>query len=597
MPASLHRVRHSPLLLVLIIGLGILFILVARGLNFGPLHTDIEVQIVWAKAYGFRGFIEKYLEFNQRHLLAGPRNALGYKLFGHNMFPFNFLIALSRVLEGAFLAGIIFQVFDRKSLAIGAGLALMVSPVRLAEFYQSMYWGIETTLVMLLASSYFYVLSLKAEWSHAKWRLYALSFGLYAVSTLSYEAGIPWVGVNILLGWYVLANVPWRKRIVTLGREAIPFVILGIILVILVLFVFEPWDGLTPGKTDALPIRAIKLMGSIVTFPVLYLNRLRVSVHDGYLGLVVILGLLGGGLSVGLARWQSDSEGDDQTFWMDFGKLVLLGIVMVFCAILVGTGNAETRHNYQDRMTFARSAGIALLYVTFTFGGVYAVRKVLGRWVDQWQSAAMLLTGVGLFGAGLAYMLAYQSVAQASYHEIDDVAGAISDVRCLFTRPLHMVLVTDPDWPVARIPDASDLIIRQAQAKLIEANADVTIDIVRTNSKDYEDDYKLPDKTTCEMNSPSGMCLAGDWVRASRWALGGLSIGEWGNRFVPDEDIAVVHYANDGTLTLMPQLDITTLKDYNITTIGPTILKTSTARLALPFDQMPIPLSGHCPGG
>jgi hypothetical protein len=90
------------------------------------------------------------------------------------------------------------------------------------------------------------------------------------------------------------------------------------------------------------------------------------------------------------------------------------------------------------------------------------------------------------------------------------------------------------------------------------------------------------------MNSPSGMCLSDESVRVSRWALGGA---------VPDEDVVVVHLANDNTLTLMPQIDITTLKDYNITTIGPTVLNTSEARLALPLDQMPVPLSGHCPGG
>jgi hypothetical protein len=587
MPALLRRVRRSPLLMVLLIGTLILFVLVLRGLNFGPLHTDIEVQIVWAKAYGFRGFVEKYQEFNQRHLLAGPRNAISYRLFGRHMFPLNFMIALSRVLEGAFLAGIITQVFHRKALAVAAGLALTVSPVRLAEFYQSMYWGIETTLVMLLASSYCYVLSLKAERPAVKWRWYALAFGLYAVSVLSYEAGIPWIGVNLVLGWYVLDRLSWRERIIRLGREAIPFIVLGIVLVILVLFVFHPWDGLTPGKTDALPIRALKLMASMITFPVLYLNRLRVAVHDGFLWLIVLLGLLSGGVLYGVGRWQSDSDHDRDPFWLDFAKLVLLAVVMVGCAILVGTGNAETRHNYQDRMTFARSAGIALFYATLIFGGVYALRALFQRWTRRWQPVALLVAGLGLIGPSLGYMLVYQDIAQRSYREIDDLAASVLDVRCLFTRPLHMVLVTDTDWPVSRIPDASDLVIRQAQIKLIDANADVTIDVMRANPKDYRDDYELPDKTTCEMNSPSGMCLSDESVRVSRWALGGV---------VPNEDVVVVHLANDGTLTLLPQLDITTLKDYNITTIGPTVLNTSEARLALPLDHMPVPLSGHCPG-
>jgi hypothetical protein len=573
--------------MVLLIGTIILLVLLVRGLNFGPLHTDIEVQIVWAKAYSFWEFIKRYQEFNQRHLLAGPRNALTFKLFGHHMFPLNVMMALSRVLEGTFLAGIVAQVFNRKALAVAAGLALTVSPVRLGEFYQSMYWGIETTLVMLLASSYCYVRSLKADRPASKWRWYVLTFGLYAVSVLSYEAGIPWVGVNLVLGWYVLDRLSWRERIITLGREAIPFVVLGAVLVVLVLFVFHPWGGLTPGRTDTLPIRVLKLMASMITFPVLYVNRLRVAVHDGYLWLIAFLGLLSGGVLYGVGRWQPDPDREPDPFWRDFAKLVLLAVVMVGCAILVGTGNAQTRHNYQDRMTFARSAGIALLYATLIFGGVYALRALFERWTRRWQPVALLFAGLGLIGPSLGYMLVYQDIAQTSYQEIDDLAASVMDVRCLFGRPLHMVIVTEADWPVSRIPDASDLVIRQAQIKLIEENADVTIDVIRANLKDYRDDYELPDKTTCEMNSPSGMCLSDDAVRVSRWALGGV---------VPNEDVVVVHLANDGTLTLFPQLDITSLKDYNITTIGPTVLKTSEARLALPLDKMPVPLSGHCPG-
>jgi hypothetical protein len=518
-------------------------------------------------------------------VLAGPATALVSVLFGHNMFPLNFLIALSRVLEGAFLAGIIAQAFDRKALAVAAGLALTVSPVRLAEFYQSIYWVIETTLVMLLASSYAYVLSLKAEQPYLKWRWYALSFGLYAVSVLIYEAGIPRVGVISCWGG-LLDHLPWRQRITTLGREAIPFVVLGAILVILVLFVFEPWDGLTPGQPDSLPIRAIRQMESIVTFPILYFDRLRVAVHDGYLWLIVLLSFLSGGVLYGLGRWQPNPDHENDRFWLDFTKLVLLGVVMVLCGILVGTGSDKTRHNYQDRMTFARSAGIALLYVVLIFGGVYAVRALFERWSRRWQPVALVLAGLGLIGPGLGYMLVYQDLAQASYQEIDDLAESVFDVRCLFARPLHMVIVTDADWPVARIPDASDLVIRQAQINLIDENADVTIDVIRAGDKDYQDDYELPDKSTCAMNSPSGMCLSDDAVRVSRWALGGV---------VPNEDVVVVHLANDGTLTLLPQLDITTLKDYSITTIGPTVLKTSEARLMLPLDQMPFPLSGHCP--
>jgi len=263
---------------------------------------------------------------------------------------------------------------------------------------------------------------------------------------------------------------------------------------------------------------------------------------------------------------------------------------MLFSAILVGASNPGMRFAYQDRITFGRSAGIALLYATLIYGVVYVLhRTVLSRItrLDSfgWQPVALLVAGLILIGPGFSLIVIYEDEAQDAYQEIDDITAAVLDVRCLFSRPLYMAIVTEPDWVGSRFPDANDLIIRQAQRAITAAQGDVTIDILKTGNDGYEDDY-LPPEGTCELNFASGPCLQTDSVRTSRWSLADD---------VPNEDVVIVHYANDGTITLLSEIAVAELDGYNIATSGPAVLTTSAERLVIPFDQMPVPLSGHCP--
>lgn len=583
MQKLLSIVRESPLLMVLIIGAAILGVLLLRGLDFGPLHTDLEVMTVWAESYSFSEFVEKYHEFNQRHLLGGPRNALAIKLFGRNMLPYNTIFALSRVFEGAFLAGILHQVFKNRVLAICAGVALIVSPVRLPQFYQSIYWGIETTLALTLAAIFAYVMSVQQD--QARWRWYGLSFFLYAMAVFSYEANIPWLGVQVLLGWYLLTDLPWQQRLNRLMREALPFGMLALVILILVLFVFDPWNDLAPSSSSSLPARIIEQLRTTIDFPLLFIDRLRVAVHEGFAGLVALLALSGGAAIWGISTLIAPQRDSDESFWPDAGRLLVLAGVMVLAATLVGTSNPDTREAYRNRITFGRSVGITVLYTTLIFVAAYAARRMVARWPIRWHALGALAMGVGLIGPGFAFMLAYQSIGQDATAEIDNLKNAVIDVRCLFRRPLHMVILTDRDWVGARIPDANDWILRETQRALIDAQADVTIDILKAGNAGYEDDF-VPVEGTCDLDFASGMCLDADGVRTSRWALGEI---------VPTADIVIVHYANDGTLTLLRDIDIRDLDDYNIATAGPNTLITNVERLALPYDQMPVPLSGHCP--
>jgi hypothetical protein len=580
-------IRRSPFVVVLSFGIGALAVLLARGLTFGPLHTDMEVSLVWIRAYGIKGYIERYMDFNQRHVLAGPRNAVANWLFGGHMLPYHLIYQASRILEGALMAEIVHQLTRRRLLAVSVGLALMWTPIRIAALYQSVAWGIETTLVLLLASTYFYLLSLQSQHPRSRWALYTLTVVCYAISVLSYESGIPWVGVNVLTGWFLLHEIPWRQRARRLGLEALPFVLIGAGLTFMVVFVFKPWDDLVPADTNSLPLRVLEQMSTGLTFPRLYLEQLRIAVHDGYvlwmaLGTLLITGLVG----VVAYRLSGSSHDTERAFPRDFARLILLAAWMLFCSVLIGGSNPNVRYSYLDRITFGRVVGITLLYVTLIFGAVFVLRQLSGVIRARWQAVAMLVTGLVLIGPGFGWLLVYQDEAQAAYGEVDHIANAVLGVRCLFYRPLHVVIVTEPDWVVSRFPDTNDLIIRQAQIKITDSLGDATLDILKTGNEGYEDDY-IPPPGTCDLDFPSGMCLEDDGIRPSRWT----SVP-----FVPNEDVVILRYANDGSMTLLPQIDIADLGGYNIATANPTVLKTSEQRLALPFDQMPVPLSGHCPG-
>src|SRR5512144_1811280 len=139
------RLSRAPTLVVLVVGLLLFLVLLARGLDFGPLQTDVIIIRSWFKQVGVDGFAQRYFEVNQRHILAGSFYALVYRLFGEQDLPYNVIFQLSRVLEGVFLAGIVYRLVGRRALAVCAGLALMLTMIRVRELYQGINWFIEPT--------------------------------------------------------------------------------------------------------------------------------------------------------------------------------------------------------------------------------------------------------------------------------------------------------------------------------------------------------------------------------------------------------------------------------------------------------------------
>jgi len=555
-------VADSPVWIVLLIGSGVLIILLLHGLDIGPLHTDVIIHRAWFDEVGIAGFSARYFERNQRHLLVGPLNTLAYAVFGEHDAPYHFIFQASRVLEGAFLAGIVFRLTRRRLLAVSAGLALMLTPIRLAELYQGINWYIELTLPLLLASTYTYLLSLQR--TEPRRLLFGLSIACYVVSVLIYESGLPWIGVNMFVGWVARQGMPWRARWWLVLRDVLPALVVGIALAVAVLFVFEPWDDLAPSSGTPLLERLAERLGTAVSFPWLYWQRLRVTVADGYLGWIALATLLAGAGMGSLSQLIS-SEWDDAPFARDFVLLVALAGVMLLCSVLVGASSRNLNQVYTDRITFGRAVGITLLYVTAIYG---IERLVLPRRI----AARGIVTAILLFGPGFAWLLVYQDYAQQMRREIGRITEAILDIRPVMTAPVHLVIVTEPDWVGARFPDAHDVVIHEVQQQLWQRGGDATLDILKAGNESIEDEFRtFPG--TCDTvlgEAPAGMCL--DWhvIHASRWAVGSTH---------PNEDIVILHYDHRaGRMTILPEIHMVDLAEYNITTAGPAVLRTNPAR-------------------
>jgi hypothetical protein len=251
----LRFISDSPALTVLAIGLGLFSILLVRGLDFGPLQTDVIIIRSWFNQVGVGGFSQRYFDVNQRHILAGPFYALVYSLFGEQDLPYNAIFQLSRVFEGVFMAGLVYQLTRRRALAVCAGLALMLTLIRVRELYQGINWFIEPTLVLLLASSYTYLRGLRA--ASRRWLWYLLSLALYVISILIYESGLPWIGVNLFLGWAARREEPARRRVWLAVRDALPGGLAAGLRAFLVLAVFVPWQGLAPDASAGSPLRVL----------------------------------------------------------------------------------------------------------------------------------------------------------------------------------------------------------------------------------------------------------------------------------------------------------------------------------------------------
>jgi hypothetical protein len=620
-------VPRSPGLIVLIIGAVLLTMLVVRGLNIGPLQTDVIIIRAWFKEVGAEGFSARYFGVNQRHVLVGPLYSFAYLLFGENDLPYNIIFQGSRILEGVFMGGVVYGITRRRALAVCAGLALALTVIRVRELYQGINWFIEPTLALLLASSYAYVRGLtsrrqpsppnhialtpnpspagegcrEGEWRRTAW--FVAANLLYIVSILIYESGIPWFLVNLYLGWLLRADQPQRTRLWRTVRDMLPSIVCAGVLTFAVLFIYIPWQGLAPDNSAASPLRVFRQIGTILTFPRLYMDTFRLTVGDGYLGLIVVFAVVAMVVGLGAIRTSPPKSSAPQTeratgvsqgeaclaptskqqalrrspteaeAW-DFLALFALAILMVVAATLVGTSN-QIGEEYLDRITFGRAAGIALFWVTLIFWLCELLRT-------RWKTVmAVGIAAAVLIGPGFAWLWIYQDYAHAARAEIDRIAAAILEVRRVVYSPVHFVILTDPDWIVTRLNDASDVVVHEAQQKVWDADGDASIDVLKTGA--YKENYTNIPGTCQTVNSQAsaGMCLNMDQIHSSRWAFGGTH---------PNANVVIVRYdARAGKMTILPALELKDLEQagYNITTAGPTTLRTNTERLAVPLAQKP----------
>ncbi len=571
MSKILKNLSGSPLLLTLIIGLLLFSILLIRGLDFGPLQTDIIIQRAWFQEVGVAGFPAKMLEVNQRHILYGWVYAWLYSLFGEQNAPWTIILIFSRIFQGAFLAGIICQLTKRRTLAICAGFALTLTIIRVPELYQMVNWFIEPTLALLLASSYTYMRSVQSQ--RRRWLWAVLSVALYVVSILIYESGIPWVGVNLLLGWLLRPDQPFRRRTWSTIRDSLPTLISGAFVTFLVVFGFTPWQGLAPDTNAGSLSRILSLFATTFQLPAQIVSALQEALHNGYAALLLICAILAGigaAVIVLLSARSRDTEAEQLWTPTKALELLVLAAVMIAAGVLIGTSNSIGQE-YLDRITFGRSAGIMLFYVVLIF---LIGELLLKRWGTL---VAAVVTAVVLLGPGFARLWMYQDVAQRSWAEIDRLVPAVIEVRKTIYLPAHLMILTDPDWVVSRFTDASDVILHDTQERLYKANEPATIDFIKTGM--YAENYlTLPG--TCilaNQQQSGGMCLGRDRLHLSRWAA---------QSDRPYADVVVLHW-NDttGKLELLRGVKVDALQQqgYNISTAGPNELNTNPDRVAVPL--------------
>lgn len=560
--------RQSPVLLLSLVALGALLVLMARDLNIGHLQTDVIILRAWMREVGEAGFTDRYFSVNQRHLLVGPVYTLAYQLFGENNLPYNIIFQASRLLQGVFLGGVVYQFARHWTLALCAGLALMFTPVRLPELYQGINWYIEPTLTMLVASSYFYLLALRAR--AGRGLAYVMSVSLFVVSILIYESGLPWVGVQLFLGVMARESMPIRRRLLLAVWDALLPLAAALILAWLVLFVFEPWDTLKPDVSGSLVDRLLVSLATLPGFPVLWARLGMIAARDGYLLPVAVFGVLGGALTMLVVylfgRTPAAESDSGPILPVVYGRLFALALVMFGLSLIVGASSGNISPAYLDRITFGRVVGIALFYVT----AIFAVVQVL-------RLRPVLASGVCgslLAGVGFAWLLMYQGYAHAAFGEIDRLAGGIAQLRQSIYAPAHFILVTDDDWVGARFNDAADVIAHETQQKLWALGTDSTVDILHTAAHPEEVAVSPGTCDTLSDESSAGMCLDENGVWVSRWATGAHH---------PYADVILLRYEDDtGQLAVIDSVRLADLAGYNIASAGPDVLRTNPDRLAVP---------------
>jgi hypothetical protein len=561
---TLSLLKRSALATVLIVTSVFLLILLLRGMNFGPLQTDIIIIRAWFDEVGVGGFAKRYFDVNQRHLLVGPIVSAMYTVFGKQDAPYNFILLASRMLQGVFLAGVVFQLTRRWLFAVCAGLILAFSVIRVAELYQEINWFIEPTLCLLLASSYTYLLSFRASSHWAVWLWRGLSVILYAISVLTYEAGLPWIAVNVYLGWFAREEVPPRKRLWLSLRDALPAILIGGVVGSLVLFVFAPWKTLAPGSSGLLS-RFLQRIASGLNLLSLYWNALSTLLHNGYGLLLLVSVVVSGALLALMAR----GERNESTARKDYRVALGMGLVMFIASLLVGVSSGGIVHAYVDRITFGRIAGVSLIYAALIFLVFDYLR------IESKQAVAAAIIGVLLVAPGAAWLWAYQDYAQAATAETEHLTDVILQNRAsLGPSPLYLVIVTSPDWSPAHFVDVSDVIVHGVQQNLWRRGGDAIVDILHTGAN--ADEYATHPGTcdTLSGEASAGLCLLPDAVHTSRWASGPTHALN---------EVVIVRYDHvRATLTPLKSIRLDDLIGYNIASAGPTILETSPTRLVIP---------------
>lgn len=551
--SSVSTLQRSPLALVGVIGALFLCLLVVRGLNFGALQTDIIIIRAWFDEVGVGGFTQRYFDVNQRHLLVGPLVSAAYTLFGKQDAPYNFILLASRIVQGIFLTGLVFQVTQRRWLAVCAGLALMFSVIRVPELYQQINWFIEPSLVLLLASSYAYALALRAS-SKVGFRLwYLLSIGLYAVSVLLYEAGLPWLAVNIIIGWILRPDASLRRRLLLVIRDALPTILCGLSVGGLLLFVFKPWTTLAPSSSGVLE-RFLAQLISALNFPALYSHVFAIMANDRYVPLFIAAIIIPGSIVLA-TRTRLVGGRESRTLYSD---TLALALTMLVASILVGISSGGIVQSYEDRITFGRIAGVTLIYVT----GIFAICDLL----LAHPRLALFAVNLLLIAPGFTWLWMYQDYAHATAEETEHLTDVVLQNRPNYgASPLFLVIITPPDWAPAHFVDASDVILHNAQQNLWTRGGDVVIDILHMGAN--PDEYAtLPGACdTFSREASAGLCLLPDAVHTSRWGSGPTH---------PLSEIVVARYDDQtGQLTMIPSISLNELAGYNITTSGPTELK------------------------
>lgn len=553
--------------------------LLVRGLDYGPLHTDVIIIRAWFDESGVDGFTARYWETNRRHPLVGPLYTLAYRAFGKDDLPYNVIFHASRLLSGVMLAALLVQVGKvlplPPSLAVVAGLALALTPVRVVELFTSINWFIEPTLTILLASSWCYAHALTVPGALASWRgktWYALSLLLYVISVLIYESGLPWLAVNVVLGWLLRPNVTLSRRTLWAARDALPALAVGGAITYLLLVVFVPWQALAPEAGGGLVLRVLRDLSGAFAFPALTVARIGDLLRNGY---GVLLGLMvGAAVLLGLLLARRDAA----RAWQPTAAMLLLGAVMILASILVGAAAREANLEYLDRINFGRAAGIVL---TFT-----ALIYLIAHWVRLPRWGAPVLGCALLIAPGAASLFRVQDAALGSRAQIVPLVSAVQTVRQTIYLPAHLIILTDDRFPLATFNNASDVILHETQQQLFKANEPATLDLLKRGA--FEESYVTQPGTCAPISgdAPAGLCLDADQIINSRWAL---------NRTARYEDVVIVYW--DGqTLTILPDLSLEALRrcQYNVATAGAETLRTNPARLAIPLPETTINAERLC---